>query len=60
MGNIGMFIQLLLVIADAVPRLAPKIADMFEMMKGEPVTDITQEEFEQRIDAAIAKLPVWE
>ncbi len=60
MGNIGLIIQLLLVVADAVPRLAPKIVDLFEMLKGEPVTDITQEEFEQRINAAIAKLPVWE
>ena len=60
MGNIGLIIQLLLIVADAVPKLTPKIKDLFEILKGEPVTDITQEEFEARIDAAIAKLPPWE
>ncbi len=55
-----LIIEMLLAIATAVPKMAPAVKDLLLMFKGEPVTDITQEEFEARIDAAIAKLPVWE
>ncbi len=55
-----MIVELLLLIASAAPKLAAPIKDLMLILKGEPVTDITQEEFEARIDAAIAKLPVWE
>ncbi len=60
MAQIILIIQLLGLIADVYPKLAPRVKDMLELLKGEPVVDITQEEFESRIDAAIAKLPVWE
>ena len=53
-------IELLLMIAQAVPKLTPGIKDLLTMLKGEPVADITQEELEARVDVAIAKLPVWE
>lgn len=53
-------IELLVMIATAVPKLAPGIKDLLTMLKGEPVVDITQEELELRVDAAIAKLPAWE
>jgi hypothetical protein len=55
-----LIIELLVLVGNAVPKLAPNVKALLEMLKGEPVTDITQEEFETRIDAAIAKLPVWE
>lgn len=60
MAQIILIIQLLGLIADAYPKLAPRVKDMLELLKGEPVVDITQEEFEARIDVAIAKLPPWE
>ena len=58
--NPVLIIELLVAIAGAIPKLAPGIKDLLLILKGEPVVDITQEEFEIRIDAAIAKLPPWE
>ncbi len=55
-----LIIELLVAIATAAPKLAPGIKDLLLIFKGEPVVDISQEEFETRIDAAIAKLPPWE
>lgn len=55
-----LIIELLVAIASAVPKLTPGIKDLLLILKGEPVVDISQEEFETRIDAAIAKLPPWE
>ena len=60
MANVLLIIDLLVLIGQAVPKLAPNVKSLLDMLKGEPVTDITQEEFERRIDAAIDKLPVWE
>jgi hypothetical protein len=60
MSSVILIIELLSLIAAAVPKVAPAVKDILEMLKGEPVTDITQEEFEARIDAAIAKLPPWD
>lgn len=60
MDKLSLVIELLLLIASVVPKISPAIKDLLLMMKGETVTDISQEEFEARIDAAIAKLPVWE
>jgi len=60
MGTATLVIELVLLIAAAIPKLAPAIKDLLEILRGIPVEDITQEEFEARIDAAIAKLPVWE
>lgn len=58
--QVTLIIELLTLIANLVPKIAPSIKDLLDMMKGITVTDITQEEFEARIDAAIAGLPVWE
>ncbi len=60
MAQIFLIIDLLVVLAQAYPKIAPGVKDLIEMIKGEPVEDITQEEFEKRIDEAIAKLPKWE
>ena len=60
MPQIALAIELLVLVAQTAPKLAGPIKDLLEMLKGEPVEDITQEEFEQRIDAAIAKLTPWE
>ncbi len=60
MAQIFLIIDLLVVLAQAYPKIAPRVRDLIEMIKGEPVEDITQEEFEKRIDEAIAKLPKWE
>jgi hypothetical protein len=60
MAIFTLIIGILGMVADIYPKAAPMIKDIYLMIKGEPVTDITQEEFEARIDAAIAKLPVWE
>jgi len=60
MQSLFLIIDLLVVMSNAYPKIAPKIKDLIEMFKGEPIEDITQEEFEARIDAAIAKLPKWE
>lgn len=60
MGSITLVIELLVLVAQVIPKLAPGIKDLMLMLKGEVVVDITQEEFEARIDAAIAKLPPWE
>ncbi len=59
MSQIFLIIDLLVVLANAYPKIAPKVKDLIEMIRGEPVEDITQEEFEKRIDEAIAKLPKW-
>ncbi len=59
MGTIAI-IEALFSLAQMIPKAGPLVKDLLAMFKGEIVTDITQEEFEQRIDAAIAKLPVWE
>ncbi len=53
-------IEALLALATMIPKAAPLVKDLLAMFKGEQVEDITQEEFEARIDAAIAKLPAWE
>ncbi len=60
MSSIFLVVDLLVVLANAYPKIAPGVKDMIEMLKGEPVEDITQAEFEARIDAAIARLPAWE
>ena len=60
MGSLFLIVDMLVVLANAYPKIAPGVRDLIEMIKGEPVEDITQEEFEARIDEAIAKLPVWE
>jgi len=59
MGTIAI-IEALFSLAQLIPKAVPLVKDLFTILGGEPVTDITQEELEQRIDAAIAKLPVWE
>ncbi len=59
-ATISIIIQLLLMIAKEVPELAPKVKDMFDILRGVTVVDITQEEFEARIDEACTKLPIWE
>ncbi len=51
--------ELLTLVANTVPKIAPGIKALFDMMKGIPVEDITQAELEARVDAAVAKLPVW-
>ena len=53
-------IEALLALATRIPKAAPLVKDLLAMFRGEQVEDITQEEFELRIDAAIAKLPIWE
>ena len=53
-------IEALLLLAKMIPKAAPLVKDLLTMFRGEQVEDITQEEFELRIDAAIAKLPAWE
>jgi hypothetical protein len=62
-STVTMIIQLLVLIAEAIPKLAPAIQTVFETMKkmfaGESIPDITQEELEARIDAAILQLPEW-
>ena len=60
MGQIFLIIDLFVVLANAYPKIAPRVKDLIEMIKGESVEDITQEEFEARIEEAIAKLPKWE
>jgi len=60
MGKVLLAIELLVLAGQAVPKLAPGVKDLLNMIKGERVKDITQEEFEARIDAAIAKLPPWD
>ncbi len=60
MGNLFLIVDLLVVLANAYPKIAPKVKDLIEMIKGESAGDITQGEFEKRIDEAIAKLPKWE
>lgn len=60
MATATLLIELFSLIAQAVPKLAPGIKDLLLLLKGEAVEDITQAEFEARIDAAIAKLPPWE
>ena len=60
METIALVIQLGLLIAEKMPSLAPKVKEMFDLLKGKAVEDITQEELEIRINMAIAKLPVWE
>jgi len=59
MAQALMIIQILGLIAELYPKVAPAIKDIMESFKGEPVVDITQAEFEARIDAAIAALPEW-
>ncbi len=60
MAQIFLIIDLLVVLAQAYPKIAPGVKDLIEMIRRESVEDITQEEFEKRIDSAIAKLPKWE
>ena len=59
MGIIAI-IEGLVGLAQTIPKITPLVKDLIAMLKGEIVDDITQEEFETRIDAAIAKLPPWE
>jgi len=60
MNSILLAVDLLLLAAKIAPKIAPAVRELIESFKKEPVEDISQEEFELRIDAAIAKLPVWE
>jgi len=60
MDKFSLVLELLVLIANVYPKIAPAIKDLMLMIKGETVSDISQEELEARIDAAIAKLPVWE
>jgi hypothetical protein len=60
MAIFTLIISILGVVADVYPKAAPMVKDIYLMIKGEPVADITQAEFEARIDVAIARLPVWE
>jgi len=55
--SVVLIIELLSMIAQVVPKLAAGIKDLLEMLKGEPVEDITHEELVARVDAAIARLP---
>jgi hypothetical protein len=59
MGTIAI-IEGLFSLAQMIPKAVPLVKDLLAMLKGEPVTDITHEELVTRVDAAIAKLPVWE
>ena len=60
MNSVVLVIELLSLAAQVVPKIAPMIKDLLEMIKGMPVEDITHEELVVRVDAAIAKLPSWE
>jgi hypothetical protein len=60
MASVTLVIELLVLIAQAVPKVTPAVKDILAMLKGEKVPDITQEELELRVDAAIARLPIWE
>jgi len=59
MDKFALVLELLVLIANVIPKISPAIKDLMLMIKGETVADISQEEFEARIDAAIAKLPPW-
>jgi len=54
-----MVIQILGLVAELYPKMAPAIKDILDSFKSEKPDDITQAEFEARIDAAIAALPEW-
>ena len=58
--TITLIIELLVMIAKVVPKLVPAINDLLEILKGEPVEDITPEEAKARIKAAQDALPPWE
>ena len=60
MAILFLMLDVLGVLAQAEPKIAPMVRDIYEMIRGKQIEDITQEEFESRIDAAIAKLPKWE
>ncbi len=60
LATFTLIVELLTLLANTIPKIAPAIMDILKMLKGESIMDITQEELEQRVDAAIAKLPVWE
>jgi len=53
----GLIIELLILVAKAVPKLVPGIQDLLKILRGETVEDISKEEAIARIDAAIASLP---
>ncbi len=55
-----LILNLLVMVSQAYPKISPAIADIIKSFKPGDVPDITQEEFERRIDAAIAKLQPWE
>jgi len=55
--SIVLIIELLLMIGKAVPKLVPLIRDMLEMLKGEPVEDISHDELAARVKAAQDALP---
>ncbi len=57
--SIAFIIELLVLIGNTIPKVAPAIKDILLMLKSEPVTDIPQAELERRVDAAIAKLTEW-
>ena len=59
-ATVALIIGLLTLIAQEAPVLIPKIKELFEILRGTDVQDITHEELVARVDAAIAKLPVWE
>lgn len=60
MGTVTLIIELLILIAQAIPKLAPGIKDLLDMLKGTDVPDISHDELVARVDAAIAKLPTWD
>lgn len=57
--KVVVIIELLSLIARLEPVIAPLIAKLLNLIKGEDVVDITHEELVARVDAAIAKLPPW-
>ncbi len=59
MDTFNLVLSLLVLAAQAYPQITPAISDLIKSFKPGNV-DITQEEFERRIDEAIAKLPQWE
>jgi len=59
MNSILLAIELLALVGKLVPTLAPAIKNIFDMIKGMDVPDITHDELVVRVDAAQAKLEEW-
>jgi hypothetical protein len=53
----GLVIEVLVMIGKAVPKIIPGIKDILDMLKGEAVEDISDEEAIARIKAAQDALP---